>query len=122
MEFLVMAYDGKDTEAKTRRLKARPAHLDNVAALKAAGAFINGGAILDDQGEMIGSTLYMKFESRAALDAWLQADPYVTEGVWVDIKVMPIRLARSVSVMRRSYSRSSSLTQMRWASEGSGGI
>ena len=95
IEFLVMAYDGKDAEAKTRRLRARPAHLDNIAVLKAAGAFINGGAILDDQGEMIGSTLYMKFESRAALDEWLQSDPYMTGGVWVDVEVLPIRLVPS---------------------------
>jgi len=44
---------------------------------------------------MIGSTLYMNFESRAALDQWLQSDPYVTGGVWVDIEVKPIRLVRS---------------------------
>lgn len=95
MEFLVMAYDGKDAEAQARRLLARPAHLDNIAVLKAAGAFVNGGAILDDQGNMIGSTLYMSFESREALDVWLQSDPYVTGGVWVDIEVTPIRLVPS---------------------------
>ncbi|MBQ26554.1 MAG: hypothetical protein CMH81_00200 [Nitrospiraceae bacterium] len=92
MEFLVMAYDGKDAEAKTRRLQARSAHLDNIVALKETGVFINGGAILDNQGNMIGSTLYMNFESRAALDLWLQSDPYVTKGVWIDVEVMPIRL------------------------------
>jgi uncharacterized protein YciI len=95
VEFLVMAYDGKDSEAGERRLRARPAHLDNMAVLRAAGVFINGGAILDDHGTMIGSTLYMNFESRAALDQWLQSDPYVTGGVWVDIEVKPIRLVRS---------------------------
>ena len=95
MEFLVMAYDGKDSEAGERRLRARPAHLDNIAVLKATGVFINRGAILDDQGAMIGSTLYMNFESRAAVDQWLQSDPYVTGGVWVEIEVMPIRLVRS---------------------------
>ncbi len=95
MNFLVMAHDGKDGEAQVRRHRARPKHLENVAVLKAAGAFVNGGAILDDQGEMIGSTLYMNFESRAALDTWLQSEPYVTEGVWVDIKVTPIRLVLS---------------------------
>lgn len=92
MEFLVVAYDGKDAGAKERRLNARPAHLDGVQVLKANGAFINGGAILDDQGNMIGSTLYVDFPSRAAFEQWLQNDPYVTGGVWVDIEVKPIRL------------------------------
>ncbi|MBI3757142.1 MAG: hypothetical protein HY267_04115 [Deltaproteobacteria bacterium] len=93
MEFLVMAYDGKDPEAKERRLRARPAHIDGVQVLKQAGSFINGGAILDDAGNMIGSTLYVDFPSRAALNQWLENDPYVTRGVWVDIEVKPIKLA-----------------------------
>lgn len=61
--------------------------------MKQAGIFINGGAILDDKGEMIGSTLYVAFASKEDLDRWLKSDPYVTEGVWVDIGVKPIRLA-----------------------------
>jgi uncharacterized protein YciI len=42
---------------------------------------------------MIGSTLYVEFDSRAELDSWLEQDPYVTGGVWKDITVQPIRLA-----------------------------
>jgi uncharacterized protein YciI len=37
--------------------------------------------------------LYVDFASREDLDRWLKSDPYVTEGVWVDIEVKPIRLA-----------------------------
>jgi len=92
MEYLVMAYDGKDADAKSRRLQARKAHLDGVQSMIEVGTFINGGAILDEQGEMIGSTLYVNFESRTDLDQWLQTDPYVTGGVWVDVEVKPIRL------------------------------
>jgi uncharacterized protein YciI len=93
MEFLIIAHDGKDAEAKARRLRVRQAHLDGVQEMKKSGTFINGGAILDDNGEMIGSTLYVDFPTRAALDQWLASDPYVTGGVWVDIEVRPIRLA-----------------------------
>lgn len=92
MEFLVIAYDGKDAGAKARRLNARPAHLDGIQVLRANGSFINGGAILDERGEMIGSTLYVDFPSREACDQWLKNDPYVTGGVWVDVEVKPIRL------------------------------
>jgi uncharacterized protein len=93
MEFLVVAYDGKDVGAKERRLKARPAHLEGAKVLQAADHLLSGGAILDDAGEVIGSTLYMDFPSRAELDQWLQTDPYTTGGVWRDIQVLPIRLA-----------------------------
>jgi hypothetical protein len=92
MEFLVVAYDGTDSEAKTRRLNAREAHLKGAGQLKEQGHFIQGGAILDQNGEMVGSTLYMDFPSRTELDEWLRSDPYVTGGVWVNVKVEPIRL------------------------------
>ena len=93
MQFVVTAYDGRDPEALSRRQKARPAHIELAQAMQARGALIAGGAILDDQGSMIGSTLYVDFPSREALDSWLEADPYVTGGVWQDITVLPIRLA-----------------------------
>lgn len=93
MQFVVTAYDGTDEEAPQRRAKAREAHLDGARKLQESGNLIAGGAILDDDDAMIGSTLYMDFESRAALDAWLESDPYVTGDVWRDITVQKIRLA-----------------------------
>lgn len=93
MQFLVIAYDGKDAEALNRRLAAREAHIGGAAALKREGKLIAGGAILDAADKMIGSTLYVEFDTRAELDAWLQKDPYVTGDVWRDITVHPIRLA-----------------------------
>jgi uncharacterized protein YciI len=92
MEYLVIAHDGTDAGAKERRLKARQAHLEGAKALKANGQFINGGAILGEDGEMIGSSLYVEFTSREELDEWLANDPYTTGGVWVATKVYPVRL------------------------------
>ena len=93
MQYMITAYDGTDSEAPGRRKAVRPAHLDGIKELKAAGNIIAGGAILDDDGEMIGSTLYVEFGSREALEDWLNRDPYVTGDVWKDITVTPIRLA-----------------------------
>ena len=95
MQVLVVDYDGKDKGAKKRRAAARPSHLAEAQELKKAGNIIVGAAILDENEEMIGSTLCVEFESRADLDEWLANDPYVTEGVWQDITVQPIRLAVS---------------------------
>ena len=92
MEFLITAYDGVDGDAMERRLAARGAHLEGIKQLKQNGHFIQGGAILNSEGRMIGSTLYMEFGSRAECDEWLRSDPYVTGGVWVDLKVEDIRL------------------------------
>ena len=93
MQFMIIAYDGTDEEASSRRMTARPGHIDGARLLKESGKLIAGGAILDDAEQMIGSTLYVEFDSRAELDSWLEQDPYVTGGVWKDITVQPIRLA-----------------------------
>ena len=93
MQFLITAYDGKDKDAQARRSAARPAHIERAKDLLAGGHVLIGGAILNDAGEMIGSSLIAEFEGRDALDSWLKTDPYVTENVWQDITVQPFRTA-----------------------------
>jgi len=93
MQYLLIAYDGKDADALARRLKARPEHLGRIEGLKRNKEFIFGGAILDDNGNMIGSMVLYDFPNRAALDEMLKDEPYITGGVWKEIKIMPFRLA-----------------------------
>lgn len=93
MQFLLTAYDGKDDGALDRRMSVRKAHINGANELKEAGHLIAGGAILDEAEQMIGSTMFVDFDSKAELDQWLASDPYVTGNVWQDISVLPIRLA-----------------------------
>ena len=93
MQFLVVARDGADEAAPGRRLAAREAHLKGARAMVRSGAMIHGGALLDGGGAMIGSACIVEFEDRAALDAWLNSDPYVTGDVWRDIEITPFRRA-----------------------------
>ena len=93
MQFLITAYDGTDSEAQARRNAARPAHIDGAKSLLAGGHVLIGGAIMNDDDEMIGSSLVVEFESRNELDQWLQNDPYVTFNVWQDITVQAFRTA-----------------------------
>lgn len=93
MQFMVTAYDGKDDGALDRRMSVREAHINGANQLKQAGHLIAGGAILDEAEQMIGSTMFVEFDSKAELDQWLASDPYVTGNVWQDISVLPIRLA-----------------------------
>lgn len=93
MQWLIIAYDGVDTEAPERRQRHRPAHLEGAARMQAAGRLIMGGAILDAAGGMIGSAAVAAFDTRAELDEWLRTDPYVTGGVWQKIDVIPYRVA-----------------------------
>jgi len=91
MTFLILAHDFRDPEALSRRTQQRPAHIEGVRRMKAEGTFVDGGAMLDDAGRMVGSMILVEFPSRAEVDAWLAADPYVTGQVWEHITVRAFR-------------------------------
>jgi uncharacterized protein len=92
MQFVVTAMDYQDTGALDRRLAHREAHLAGVRELIEQGQFLSGGAILDDNGQMIGSTLHIDFPDKASLQAHLQQDPYVSGKVWEHIDIRAVRL------------------------------
>ncbi len=93
MQFLVVARDGSDEDALERRQATRPTHLASIAPLVEGGNILVGGAILNEAGDMIGSMLLVEFPDRSGVDAWIEADPYVTDGVWRDVEVTPFRTA-----------------------------
>ena len=93
MQFVVIAHDGDDPQAQERRKRARSAHIDGAMRMKANGSMLTGGAILDDDGVMIGSVIIVDFPSRAELDTWLTSDPYTTGDVWRRVEVRPFRVA-----------------------------
>jgi uncharacterized protein YciI len=94
MQFLLIAYDGTDTDALARRMKVRPDHLENVELLKKTGEFLFGGAILNEEGMMTGSMIVYDFPDKKALDEMLKMEPYITGGVWEKVVIHPYRLAK----------------------------
>jgi len=92
MQFVVTAIDYTDEDALKRRLENREAHLDRARQLIAEGRFLSGGAILDEQEKMIGSTLHLEFTDRESLEAHLQKDPYISGKVWETIEIREARL------------------------------
>ncbi|MDB5123489.1 MAG: hypothetical protein JWP94_1618 [Mucilaginibacter sp.] len=92
-QYLVTAYDYTDTEALQRRMNVRPHHLDAAKDLKANGNYVLGGAILNEDGKMIGSVMILQFETEEALDAWKQNEPYITQKIWESVDVKPFRVA-----------------------------
>lgn len=93
MQFVVVARDGNDDDAIERRKRVRPTHLEAIAPLVEDGHVLVGGAILNEDGDMVGSMLLVEFPDRNGLDAWLERDPYVTGGVWKEVEVRPFRSA-----------------------------
>lgn len=88
MQFIITAHDGENMLEK--RMAVRPRHLEGMAKL--GKHIVCAGGLLDDAGKMAGSVLIVDFEDRAALDAYLQNEPYVTEQVWVRIDVAPVNV------------------------------
>ncbi|GAB4030871.1 YciI family protein [Spirosoma jeollabukense] len=91
MHYVIHAYD--HANALDRRMAARPAHIDYVGQLKAAGKFLLGGALLDPAGNMIGSMLILNLETEDELTTYLHTDPYIVQGVWDTIDIKPFRQA-----------------------------
>lgn len=92
-QYVIYAYDGTDEQALERRMAARPHHLVVAKQLKANGNFIIGGAILNEDGKMIGSTMLVQFESEKALYDWYNNDPYITMKVWEKVEIKPFKVA-----------------------------
>lgn len=94
VEYLITAWDGTDAGALGRRLAVRDAHLAGAQRLAENGELLSGGAILDDDGRMIGSSMHVAFADEASFRAWYDAEPYVTGDVWRDVTVRSMRIFR----------------------------
>jgi uncharacterized protein len=91
MHFLIIAHDFRDPEAPSRRQRHRPAHIEGIRRMKIEGTFLEGGAMIDDEGRTVGSMVLVDYPSRAEVDAWLAADPYTTGQVWEHVTVQAFR-------------------------------
>ncbi len=87
MQFLVVGLDGDDEGAMDRRLAVREAHIALGDELLKSGNMWYGAAILDDDGKMKGSALFMDFPSEKELQEWLDREPYVTGEVWKSVQI-----------------------------------
>ena len=92
-QYLITAYDGTDENALERRMNVRPFHLEGAKKLKEDGNFIIGGAMLNEEGKMIGSTMILQFENLSELQNWIDNEPYLLQKVWEKFEVKPFRIA-----------------------------
>lgn len=93
--FVLSCTDREGTVEK--RLAIRPQHLARLEQLNAEGRLIVAGAMPKDpanpQAGFYGSTIIVDFDSREALDAWLQDEPFLKEGIYSHIDVKPFNKA-----------------------------
>ena len=80
-----------------KRLETRPQHIERLQQLDNEGRLIVAGAMPKEPGNpqagFYGSTMIVDFESREALDAWLQEEPFLKEGIYGHIDVKPFNKA-----------------------------
>ena len=89
---------GEDvTGSLSRRMAARPAHVARLEALRQEGRLLLAGphpAIdAEDPGAagFSGSLIVAEFASLTEAQAWADADPYMTAGVYQRVRVKPFR-------------------------------
>ncbi|MBS0544660.1 MAG: YciI family protein [Proteobacteria bacterium] len=81
------------------RMRARPAHLARLEALRDEGRLVLAGPMpaIDspDPGPagFSGTLMVAEFESLASAEQWFAEDPYVTQGVFARTSVKPFRKA-----------------------------
>ncbi|QKF82983.1 YciI family protein [Halarcobacter ebronensis] len=91
MQYLVIAYDNDG--ALEKRLEVRDAHVAGAKKMIAEGKIINAGALIEED-QMVGSTLFVDFESDDEINEWLENEPYVQNGVWNmdEFQIVPVKL------------------------------
>ena len=72
------------------RMATRPVHLDY---LKGSEIVKIGGALLDDDGNPLGSVIIVEAEDASAAKQLAENDPYVAAGVFETVEIRPYRVA-----------------------------
>ena len=85
MLYVIVGHDAPD--AAQKRPAIRPAHLQHLAPVAAAGRVKLAGPFLDATGSLI----VIEADSLAEVWALVARDPYVTEGVFNRVEVKPFQ-------------------------------
>ena len=95
MLYMILGEDVPNSMEK--RAAARPAHLARVQEIVDSGRMVLAGPLPNidssDPGPagMGGSLIVAEFESLEAAAAWIEGDPYVTQGVFARVSVKPFK-------------------------------
>lgn len=71
------------------RMEARPAHVEWLNGLNAAGMLKMAGPFLDPEGKPCGSLVIVDVEDRAAAEAIAAGDPYARAGLFQMVDIRP---------------------------------
>jgi uncharacterized protein len=83
MKFVIIGIDGP--QAREKRTKLRPAHLERLNQLDRQGKLVLAGPFADRSGSLI----IIEAESEEEARNIIRQDPYVEEGVFEKIEIRP---------------------------------
>lgn len=95
MLYVIIGHDVPDSLAQ--RLSARPAHIARLQVLQGEGRLILAGpfpavdALDPGAAGFSGSLIVAEFPALQEAQAWAEADPYVSAGVYAKVEVKPFR-------------------------------
>jgi uncharacterized protein len=92
-QYLVIAYDAGTAESLDHRMAIRPLHLEFIKGYKNRGEFLIGGALLDNDQKMKGSSLILQFEDEKGIEIYEANEPYIINKVWQTYTITPFRVA-----------------------------
>lgn len=87
MLFAIIRHDKPDSIGL--RQSARPRHLEYLE--KVTHLIASGGAVLDNDGQQIGSILFIDVPDRAAAEEFAATDPFVATGLFASTYIAPFR-------------------------------
>jgi len=88
MFFTIKAKDKENTLAL--RMANREEHLQKVFLLKEKGFLIDGGAILNEKKEMVGSIMFFECKDKEELNEYIENEIFYKAGVWGEIEIIPM--------------------------------
>ncbi|WP_213956548.1 MULTISPECIES: YciI family protein [unclassified Variovorax] len=89
MPFVILSLDKPDSQALRQAL--RPAHLDYLTARQ--DKMLAGGALLDADGQAIGSLIILDAPDAQSAQAFAGEDPFGEGQLFASVQVMPWRQA-----------------------------
>jgi uncharacterized protein YciI len=89
---MVLAWDGEDEGAVSRRDASRSEHTTSIGKLFEEGTVIFGAGVLDEDGVVRGSLVITDHPSRADVDDYIESEPFSVNGVWDRVDVHPLRV------------------------------
>jgi len=93
MQYLLVALDHEGEDVIERRESVRLKHLDFVENVLGVGEkCLYGAALLNENGDKVGSMEILEFDTRAELDERIKNDQFMVNNVWKDVMVYPCKV------------------------------